>query len=285
MRSRLLKKTPLERGEVMLKRKKITVPAILQMKRDKIKIAALTAYDSSFAAMEDAAGLDMILVGDSAGMVITGRRDTLSITLDEMIFLTKSVSRGVKKALLIADMPFGVTHIGTEETLRASVRLMKEGRAEGVKIEGAGPALEAINHLTTTGIPVVGHLGLTPQSLHSFGGFGLRGVEEKEAERIKKDALALQEAGVFSIVLEKIPMTLAKEVSESLTIPTIGIASGPDCDGQILVNYDIFGFGPIKYQFARQYLNGGELIKNAVEEYVKDIREGKFPTSEEGYEK
>jgi len=264
--------------------KKVTAPAIIQMKQDGVKIAALTAYDTSFALLEDAAGLDLILVGDSAGMVVSGRPDTISITLDEMIFLTKNVSRGLKKALLIADMPFGITHISTEETIKAAVRLMKEGRAEGVKVEGAGHALEAIERMTSMGIPVMGHLGLTPQSVHGFGGYGLRGANLSEADRIKKDALALQEAGVFAIVLEKIPMDLAEEVSKSLTIPTVGIASGPKCDGQILVNYDMLGLGPHRFRFARRYLEGGKLIKEAVRNYVDDIRNGEFPREDEGYE-
>ncbi|MFH0881477.1 MAG: 3-methyl-2-oxobutanoate hydroxymethyltransferase [bacterium] len=263
--------------------KKVTVPNILAMKQRGEKIAALTAYDATFAAVEDAAGLDLILVGDSAGMVIKGEPDTISITLDEMIFLTRNVSRGVHRALLAVDVPFGVIHRGTQATLDGSVRLMKEGRAEAVKIEGAGPALEPIQRLTELGVPVIGHLGLTPQSVHAFGGYGLRGAEEDEAARIRRDALALQEAGVFAIVLEKIPRKLAADISASLRIPTIGIASGPECDGQILVGYDMLGLGP-KFRFARRYLEGRELIRNAVASYVKDIREGSFPSESESFE-
>ncbi len=267
-----------------MKKKKITIPCILKMKQDGKKIAALTAYDSTFAAIEDSAGLDLILVGDSAGMVIRGNPDTISITLDEQIFLTRSVSRGVKRALLVADMPFGITQESTEATIKACVRFMKEGRAEAVKVEGAGPVLEAIRRMTQMGIPVMGHLGLTPQSVHAFGGYGLRGASEVEAERIRRDAIALQEAGVFGMVLEKIPMQLAKEVSESLRVPTIGIASGPHCDGQILVNYDMLGLGPQKFKFARRFIEGGDLIKGAVQQYVDEIRGGTFPTEDESYE-
>jgi len=263
--------------------KKVTVPDLLAMKSRGEKIAALTAYDATFAAFEDAAGLDVILVGDSAGMVVKGEADTISITLDEMVFLTRNVSRGVKRALLVADVPFGIMHPSTESAVSGAVRLMKEGRAEAVKIEGAGPLLEAISRMVATGIPVMGHLGLTPQSVHSFGGYGLRGAVEAEAARIRRDALALKEAGVFALVLEKIPATLAAEVSHSLDIPTIGIASGPDCDGQILVNYDMLGMGP-KFRFVRRYMEGCEQITDAVRRYVEDIRSGGFPSSDESFE-
>jgi 3-methyl-2-oxobutanoate hydroxymethyltransferase len=262
--------------------KKITAPRLIEMKQQGIPIAALTAYDATMAAVEDKAGLDLILVGDSAGMVITGRPDTISITLDEMIFMTKNVSRGVKRALLVADMPFGISHISTEVCIEACVRFMKEGRAEAVKIEGAGPALEAISRMTTMGIPIMGHLGLTPQSVHVFGGWDLRGAEEKEAQRIREDALRLQDAGAFSMVLEKIPVELAKEISESLEIPTVGIASGPHCDGQILVSYDMLGLGP-KFRFARRYLEGAKLIQGAVRQYVEDIRAREFPNDDESF--
>ncbi len=263
--------------------RKITAPGIIRMKAEGRKIAALTAYDATFAAIEDAAGLDLILVGDSAAMVIAGHPDTLSISLDEMVYLTKWVSRGVKHALLVSDMPFGSFQVSPEQTIEAVVRLMKEGRAEAVKIEGGEPMVETISRLTSLGIPVMGHLGLTPQSVHAFGGYGLRGAEEAEAERIRRDAFALQEAGVFSIVLEKIPVDLAKEVSETIRIPTIGIASGPYCDGQILVAYDMLGLGPQKFKFARRYLEGTDLVGKAVAKYVEDIRSGDFPSDDESF--
>ncbi len=263
--------------------RKITVPGIRAMKREGRKIAALTAYDASFAALEDAAGIDIILVGDSAGMVIAGDPNTLSVTLDEMVFLTKSVSRGVKHALLVADMPFGSFQVTPEKTIEAALRLVKEGHAEAVKIEGGAPMLESIDRLTRVGVPVMGHLGLTPQSIHAFGGHELRGVEELEAERIKRDAVALQEAGAFSLVLEKIPLELAREVTARLAIPTIGIASGPHCDGQILVNYDLFGLSGMKFRFVRRYLEGGKLVREAVSRYIEDIRKGDFPGENESF--
>lgn len=262
--------------------KKITAPRLIEMKREGIPIAALTAYDATFAAIEDKAGLDLILVGDSAGMVIAGRPDTISITLDEMIFLTKNVSRGVKRALLVGDMPFGIIQKSTEACIEASIRFMKEGRAEAVKVEGAGPVLEAIQRMTTMGMPVMGHLGLTPQSVHVFGGWDLRGANDTEAQRIRDDALRLQDAGVFAMVLEKIPVELAKEISESLEVPTVGIASGPYCDGQILVSYDMFGLGP-KLRFARRYLDGKVLIGDAIRQYIQDIRNRDFPSDDESF--
>jgi 3-methyl-2-oxobutanoate hydroxymethyltransferase len=263
--------------------RKVTVPDLVAMKQRGEKIAALTAYDATFAAIEDAAGLDLILVGDSAGMVVKGEPDTISIDLDEMVFLTRNVSRGVKRALLAADVPFGLVHLGTEAALEGAVRLMKEGRAEAVKIEGAGPALEPIQRLTQLGVPVIGHLGLTPQSVHAFGGYGLRGAGDNEAANIRQDALALQDAGVFAIVLEKIPRELAADITASLRIPTIGIGAGPGCDGQILVAYDMLGFGP-KFRFVRRYMEGKELVREAVASYVKDIREGTFPKDSESFE-
>ncbi|MDP8205896.1 MAG: 3-methyl-2-oxobutanoate hydroxymethyltransferase [Candidatus Electryonea clarkiae] len=264
---------------------KITVPAIIAMKREKRKIVALTAYDATFASLEDEAGVDLILVGDSAGMVIAGGTDTLAITLDEMIFFTRYVRRGVKKALLVTDLPFGSFQVSPQEAIHSAIRAMKEGGAEAVKIEGGAPMLETISQMTKVGIPVLAHLGLTPQSVHIFGGYGLRGKKNDEAKRILDDAVALQEAGAFAIVLEKIPMQLAAEVTKSLEIPTIGIASGPECDGQILVSYDMLGLGSkyLNFKFVRRYMEGGELISDAVKRYAEDVRDGKFPTEGESW--
>ncbi len=267
------------------KRRKVTVPWLIRMKQKGLKIAALTAYDFTMAAIEDSAGLDIILVGDSAGMVISGAPDTLAVTLDEMIFMTRNVRRGVKTALLVTDMPFGSFQISKEKTVEAAIRLMKEGGAEAVKLEGGKQNLEAIRHLTSIGIPVMGHLGLTPQSVHAFGGFKLQGATDKSAERIKEDAIALQEAGVFSIVLEKIPLDLAREVTASVDIPTIGIASGPYCDGQILVAYDMLGLESqyMNLRFVRRYMEGADLIRNAVGRYISDIKNGEFPREDESW--
>lgn len=262
--------------------KKITVPMLRQMKQDGTPIACLTAYDATLGAVLDTAGLDLILVGDSAGMVVRGDADTLSVTLDEMIFLARSVRRGVKRALLVADMPFGELQRSTEACVAAGVRFMKEARVEAVKVEGAGLAIEAIERMVALGIPLMGHLGLTPQSVNAFGGYGLRGASEEEAARIREDALALERAGVFSLVLEKIPAPLAAEVSASLSIPTIGIGSGAGCDGQILVGHDMLGFGP-KFRFVRRYLEGSTLVKDAVGRYIDDVRAGEFPSESEGY--
>lgn len=271
-----------EKGEKPI-RKKVTVPWLKRMKQKGIKISALTAYDATFGAIQDAAGLDIILVGDSAGMVIRGQKNTISVTMDEMVFMTRSVRRGVRKALLVSDMPFGSFQVTTEETVRNAIRFMKEGRAEAVKIEGCDLVLNAIKQLTTMGVPVMGHVGLTPQSVHQIGGFKLQGTEKEEADKILEDTLKLQEAGVFSIVLEKIPWDLGQQITEKLEIPTIGIASGPYCDGQILVNYDLLGFGAKAYAFARRYMEGAELVRDAVSRYVEDIREGTFPTLDESF--
>ncbi len=269
----------------MKKSNKVTVPGIMSMKKNGDKIVALTAYDATFAQLEDEAGIDLVLVGDSAGMVIAGQNDTISITLDEMILLTKYVRRGVKRALLITDLPFGSFQVTTDEAVQAAVRAMKEGGAEGVKLEGGQPVLKTIERMTEIGIPVLGHLGLTPQSVHSFGGYGLRGVEEQEADRIRRDAEALQKSGAFAIVLEKIPIELAEDITDNIDIPTIGIASGPYCDGQILVNYDLLGLGTkyINLKFVRKYLEGAQLVKGAVKKYAEDVRNGDFPTEDESW--
>ncbi len=267
------------------KKRKVTVPWLVRMKQKGLRIAALTAYDFTFAAIEDSAGLDVILVGDSAGMVIAGNKDTLPVTLDEMVFMTRNVRRGVKTALLVADMPFGSFQVTPEKTIEAALRLMKEGGAEAVKLEGGKPMLETIQRLTDVGVPVMGHLGLTPQSVHAFGGFKLQGATDASAKRILDDAKALEDAGVFAIVLEKIPMELAAEVTRALTIPTIGIASGPQCDGQILVAHDMLGLDAqyMNLRFVRRYLEGAELVRDAVGRYVDDIKKGDFPNEDESW--
>ncbi len=254
------------------------------MKSEGEKITALTAYDYTFGYLLDEAGVDLILVGDSCGNVCAGYETTLPVTVDEMLYHVKSVRRGVKRALLIADMPFMSYQENIELALRNAGRFMKEGGAEAVKLEGGEHICPTIKKMVEIGIPVMGHLGFTPQSVHELGGYGVRGAEEKEAEKIKKDAIALQEAGTFSIVLEKVPAVLAKEISEMLTIPTIGIGAGPYCDGQILVSYDMLGlYDKMKFKFVRKYAKLADEVRRCASEYCEDIREGKFPSEDESY--
>ncbi len=266
----------------MEKTDKVTIPRILKMKKEGKKIAALTAYDATMAAIEDEAGMDIILVGDSAGMVIAGDADTISISLDEMVYMTKWVRKGVKRALLVGDMPFGSYQASSEQAVESAIRFMKEARAEAVKLEGGRAHTGTIEKMTAYGIPVMGHLGLTPQSVNLFGGYPLRGKSRDEADRIFEDAQLLEQAGVFAIVLEKITVELAQKISETLSIPTIGIASGPYCDGQILVAHDMLGLGP-KFKFARRYLQGANVLRDAFEQYIQDIRSSDFPTEKESF--
>jgi 3-methyl-2-oxobutanoate hydroxymethyltransferase len=264
---------------------RVTVPQIVACKAQGRKIVGLTAYDAVFASLEEEAGVDFLLVGDSAGKVIAGHSTTLPMTMDAMLFLTRCVSRGTSRVLVIADMPFGSFQVSTEQTLINALRFLKEGGAQAVKVEGAGYLIPTIEKLVSVGIPVMGHLGLTPQRINVFGGYGVKAKSTEEADRLFEDALALEGAGCFSIVLEKIPMQLAKRVSEALKIPTIGIGSGADCDGQILVNYDLLGiFDKFKPKFVRDYMNGATLIRNAVSSWAEDVREGSFPSLSESYD-
>jgi len=263
---------------------KVTLPKLLQMKENREKIVCLTAYDWLLASLLDKAGIDLILVGDSASMVFAGYETTLPITMEQMLYHTQAVSRGVKRALVIADMPFLSFQVDPKEALYNAGRFLKEGGAEGVKIEGGEPMAETVRTLTQVGIPVMGHLGLTPQSIQAFGGYRLRGKTEQEASQLKKDAKILEQAGAFAIVLEKIPSQLAKEITESLSIPTIGIGAGPHCDGQILVTPDMLGlFTPFRPKFVRQYAHLAEEIQNAVSQYIRDVRSGAYPSKEESY--
>ena len=263
----------------MSSREKMTVPRIMAMKKEGRKIAVLTAYDALFAAMVDRAGLDIILVGDSAGMVCSGHETTLPITMDEMLYHTVSVSRAKPQALVVADMPFLSYQTGREDAVRNAGRFIKEAMAEAVKVEGGEAVCEQVRAMVASGIPVMGHLGLTPQSIHSFGGWNLRGKSKKEQEIMIREALALEEAGCFSIVLEKIPYQLAGKISEKLAIPTIGIGAGPHTDGQVLVLHDILGlFTAFKPKFVKRYAKLGEQVEQACRDYVDEVREGKFPT-------
>lgn len=264
--------------------KRITTNTIQEMKQKGEKIAMLTSYDYSMASIVDEGGVDVILVGDSASNVMAGHETTLPITLDQMIYHAQSVVRAVKRALVVVDLPFGSYQGNSKEALNSAVRIMKESGAHAVKLEGGLEIRESIERIITAGIPVMGHLGLTPQSIYKFGTYTVRAKEEAEAEKLKQDIIILQEAGCFSVVLEKIPAKLAQEVSKSVKIPTIGIGAGPHCDGQVLVINDMIGLTKgFKPRFLRQYLNLFDQINGAVQTYVKDVKSGEFPDEKEQY--
>lgn len=261
--------------------KKVTIPGIV---RSKERLTMLTAYDCWTAQMVDRSGADMILVGDSLGMVVQGKANTLSVTIDEMIYHCKAVNRGRERSLLVGDMPYLSYHVSREETVRNAGRLITEAGVDAVKLEGGRKRVPMIEALIDAEIPVMGHLGLTPQSVHAIGGFKVQGKDEESRERIKAAALALQEAGVFAIVLECIPFDLAQEVTELLSIPTIGIGAGPYCSGQVLVTHDLLGMGTHQPpKFVRQFAKLGELGSSAVEGWCQAVREGTFPSIEESY--
>jgi 3-methyl-2-oxobutanoate hydroxymethyltransferase len=269
---------------------KITVPDIQAWKSRPLpdstphKIVCLTAYDYPTARILDEAGVDIVLVGDSVGMVVLGYENTLPVTLDEMLHHTRAVRRGVRRALLVADMPYGSYHVENAESLRHAVRFLKEAGAEAVKVEGGERRLELIARLVEAEIPVMGHIGLTPQSLHALGGFRVQGKTVDAAEQLMRDARAVQAAGAFSVVLESIPRELAAGITRELRIPTIGIGAGPECDGQILVLHDMIGLGSNHTpKFARRYTNVAESISRAVGEYAQDVRAGHFPADEESF--
>lgn len=264
--------------------KKVTTHTLLNMKAKGEKISMLTAYDYSFGGMIDAAGIDIILVGDSASNVMAGHETTLPITLDQMIYHAQSVVRAVKRCLVVVDLPFGSYQGNSKEALNSSIKIMKETGGHAVKLEGGSEVADGVRRIVETGIPVMGHLGLTPQSIYKFGTYTVRAKEEAEAEKLKADALLLQEAGCFAIVLEKIPASLATEVTKSLSIPTIGIGAGAGCDGQVLVMHDMLGINnEFKPRFLRKYLNLNEQITAAVQEYIKDVKDGSFPNENEQY--
>ena len=264
--------------------KKITTNTLLKMKQSGEKISMITAYDYSFAKIFDAAGIDIILVGDSASNVMAGHETTLPITLDQMIYHASSVVRGCNRSLIIVDLPFGSYQGNSKEALNSTIRIMKETGAHAIKLEGGEEILESVKRILSSGVPVMGHLGLTPQSIYKFGTYTVRAKEEEEAEKLKKDAMLLQEAGCFGIVLEKIPASLAKEVSEHLSIPTIGIGAGNDCDGQVLVMHDMLGINTeFKPRFLRTYLNLHEEVTGAVQKYIEDIKSRDFPNENEQY--
>ena len=269
---------------------KITVPDLMQRKTlaaansANKKITCLTAYDYPTARLLDEAGVDMVLVGDSVAMVALGYDSTLPLTLEEALHHTKAVRRGVKRALLVADMPYGSYHGDLHESLRNAMRFVKEAGAEAVKVEGGERRLELIARLTEAEIPVMGHVGLTPQSVNAMGGYRVQGKTPGTADQLLRDARSVEAAGAFAIVLEAMPRELAAEITRAVRIPTIGIGAGPDCDGQVLVLHDMLG---LTFQdapkFARRYANVGDMISNAVREYCADVQNGKFPTDAESY--
>jgi len=263
---------------------KITTHVLQEMKLKGEKIAMLTAYDYSFASILDEAGVDVVLVGDSASNVMAGHTTTLPITLDQMIYHASSVMRAVRRALVVVDMPFGTYQGNSIEALHSAIRIMKESGANAVKIEGGKEILESVDRILSAGIPVMGHLGLTPQSINKFGTYVVRATEEAEAEKLKHDAGILEEAGCFAIVLEKIPAKLGKEVTGMIRIPTIGIGAGPHVDGQVLVLHDMLGinqkFSP---RFLRRYHNLNEEIKGSVQAYIDDVKSVDFPNEREQY--
>ncbi|KMP11973.1 3-methyl-2-oxobutanoate hydroxymethyltransferase [Candidatus Nitromaritima sp. SCGC AAA799-C22] len=262
----------------------MTVPGILERKNSAKKIVALTAYDYSFSRLLDATDLDVILVGDSLAMVSLGHETTLPVTMDEMILHTRAVNRGSHNALLVADMPFMSYQVSDEQAIANAGRFIQEAGAEAVKIEGGARMAGRIRAVTDTDIPVMGHIGLTPQSVNRFGGYRVQGKNFKDARQIKQDARKLQEAGVFSIVLEGIPHDLAAEITLDVKVPTIGIGAGPDCDGQILVLHDLLGLGSgFIPKFVKQYASLGEDTMEAVSTYIQEVREGAFPAEEHCY--
>ncbi|MBR4564381.1 MAG: 3-methyl-2-oxobutanoate hydroxymethyltransferase [Paludibacteraceae bacterium] len=269
---------------VHVQNSRMTTAKIRQMKANGEKIAMLTGYDYTLASLTDEAGIDMILVGDSASNVVCGNQYTLPITVDEMIFLTKGVVRAAQHALVVCDMPFGSYQISEEEAVRNAVKILKESGCDAVKLEGGEEILPAIRHMIQAGVPVMGHLGLTPQSVNQFGGYGLRAKEDAEAEKLIHDAKLLDQAGCFSIVLEKIPAALAEKVTKAVSCPVIGIGAGAGCDGQVLVLHDMLGLNQgFKPKFLRHFASLAGEVKNAVEEYINTVKDGSFPSAEESY--
>ena len=264
--------------------RRVTTHQLQAMKKAGEKISMLTAYDYSMAKIIDSAGIDIILVGDSASNVMAGNETTLPITLDHMIYHATSVVKAVKRALVVVDIPFGSYQGNSQEALRSSIRIMKESGAHSVKMEGGIEIKESIDRVLSAGVPVMGHLGLTPQSIYKFGTYTVRAKEKNEANKLIEDAIALEESGCFALVIEKIPAALTKKITEKLTIPIIGIGAGPHADGQVLVMHDMLGinneFNP---RFLRRYAELHSSITNAVEAYISDIKSGSFPNEKESY--
>ncbi|MCB9535711.1 MAG: 3-methyl-2-oxobutanoate hydroxymethyltransferase [Myxococcales bacterium] len=260
--------------------KRISTAKLRRMATDGEKIVMVTCYDATFARLVDEAGVDAILVGDSLGMVIQGHEHTIPVTLDDVIYHSRAVARGCSKPHLVGDLPFGSYQTGLDDALRSAARLMKEGGVQAVKLEGGEPYAEAVHRMTTAGIPVMGHLGLTPQSVHQFGGYKIQGRTQTAAEKLKHDARCLVEAGIYSLVLEGIPAPLAAEVTADIGVPTIGIGAGGGCSGQVLVLYDLLGlddrFNP---KFLKKFDNLHQRVVDAVGNYAREVRTGDFPTA------
>ncbi len=264
--------------------KRTTVLDLRKKKADNDKIVMITAYDATMARLVDMAGADMVLVGDSLGMVVQGRDDTLGVTLDHMVYHCACVARGSERAHLVGDMPFMSFQVSAEDALRAAGRLVQEGHVQSVKLEGGSTVVPAVERIVGAGIPVVGHIGLTPQSVHAMGGFKVQGRSEDDGERLIQDALAVQEAGAFCLVLEGIPRELAAEITHRLDIPTVGIGAGPDCDGQVLVCNDVLGmdlrFSP---KFVKRYASVEQVAVEAFEQYASEVRSGEFPSTDHSF--
>lgn len=277
-------KTKKMAGYLNTEKRKVTAPQFYKMKAEKEKISMLTAYDFTTAQIVDQGGVDAILIGDSASNVADGNKTTLPITVDEMIYHAKAVAKAVNHALVVCDMPFGSYQISEEEGIRNAVRIMKETGVDAVKLEGGEEITDMVKHIVNAGIPVCGHLGLTPQSVHKFGGYGLRAKEEDEARKLIADAKALDEAGCFAIVLEKIPSTLAEKITQTVKCATIGIGAGNKTDGQVLVYADMLGMNKgFKPKFLRQYADLYEIMTSAIGRYVTDVKSSDFPNESESY--
>jgi len=267
-----------------MKTTKVTIHTLRQMKARGEKIAMLTAYDATFARLLDDAGADVLLVGDSLGMVVQGHDTTLPVTLDEIAYHCRAVARGARRAHVVGDMPFMSYQASIEQGIMNAGTLMKEGACHSVKLEGGAVHAELVSRLVSAGIPVMGHIGLTPQSFHQFGGFKVQGRDPGGRERLIKDALTLEEAGAYAIVLEAIPADIANDITSQLSVPTIGIGAGTGCDGQVLVSYDALGMDEtFKPRFVRRYATLGETIKDAVAHYIADVRDGSFPSDAESF--
>jgi len=264
--------------------KKVTIHALARKKQQGERISMLTAYDATFARLFDEAGVDALLVGDSLGMVVQGHDSTLPVTMNEVVYHCRAVQRGVRRAHVVADMPFMSYQASADEAVKNAGRLVAEGGAHGVKLEGGADFAEVVSRIVRAGIPVMGHLGLTPQSVHRMGGYVVQGRDDQKARQILADARALEQAGCYALVLEGMPVELAAEVTRRLSIPTIGIGAGPACDGQVLVCYDLLGLNPdFSPRFVKRYLDGAGLVMSAARAYVEELSSGAFPAEEHGF--